>query len=90
VISVVAFGFPHFLAVFGVLRGAGVDITPSGGNALSVPDDTDRELLRAVAAMGAQVGVDLAEPDPEPDPVTAPSAPSAAAVRKPTRRRTKE
>jgi hypothetical protein len=61
-IHIQAAGFPQFLAAFGLLRAAGVQMTASGGNAMSVPDDTDLAVLRAVAATGAVVHADLDTP----------------------------
>jgi hypothetical protein len=67
VIRIQAVDFPQFLAAFGLLRGAGVDLIAAGGNEMSVPDDTDLGLLRAVAAVGATVHTDLAGTAEEPD-----------------------
>lgn len=85
-IRVQAADFPQFLAAFGLLRGAGVDLIAAGGNELSVPDDTDVALLRAVAATGAVVHADLSESD---EPNNAGSETPARKPRKSTRR-TKE
>lgn len=63
-ILIKAAGFAQFLAAHATLRGAGVAVTASGGNEMRVPDDTDRAVLRAVAATGARVHTDLTEPGP--------------------------
>ena len=70
-IRIVAVDFDHFFTVFGRLAAAGVEVTSAGGNELSVPNDTSRDLLRQVADTGAVVHADLGGPaaddDPEPD-----------------------
>jgi hypothetical protein len=84
-IRIQASGFGQFLAVHGLFRGAGVDVVAGGGNALAVPDDTDRALLRAAAAMGAAVHADLGDTDPPAGPVTEPPG-STDATSEPARK----
>jgi hypothetical protein len=84
VIPIVAHGWPQFLTVHAILRDAGVDVIASGGNDMSVPDDTPVDVLRQVAAAGATVHADLTKPaQPEPDPEPKPA-------RKSRRRKTTE
>jgi hypothetical protein len=71
VIRIKATGFPQFLAAHAVLRGAGVATVSGGGNEMRVPDDTDRGVLRSVAATGALVYADLTEPAPTEETSTA-------------------
>jgi hypothetical protein len=68
VITIKAHGWQQFLAAFGVLRAAGVEPVAAGGNTMRVAYDTDRGVLRAVAATGAAVYADLAEPAPSVEP----------------------
>ena len=90
-IRVKATGFPQFFAAHAVLRAAGVAVVASGGNEMRVPDDTDLDVLRAVAVTGAVVHADLSErePDPaEPGGTTDSAPPPARKPRKTTTRRT--
>lgn len=96
-IRIQAAGFGQFLAVHGLFHGAGVDVVAGGGNALAVPDDTDRNLLRAAAAMGATVHADLTDADqvtgsatetPGPTPGQEPAAATSRKPRKTTRSKT--
>ncbi|MCW6003867.1 hypothetical protein K1W54_04620 [Micromonospora sp. CPCC 205371] len=75
-IMIKARGWQQFLAAFGVLRRAGVEPVAAGGNQMRVPDDTDRDVLRAVAATGAVVHADLTEP---PSTETTPEPPDPEA-----------
>lgn len=80
-ITIKAHGWQQFLAAFGVLRNAEVEPLASGGNEMRVPDDTDRTVLRAVAATGAVVHANLGEPDPEPpEPDATEAAPTPDAA----------
>jgi hypothetical protein len=92
VIHINATGFPQFFAAHTILRAAGVEPIASGGNEMRVPDDTDRAVLRAVAATGAAVDADLTAPA-EPDDTGDSDTPAPTPARKPrktTTRRTKE
>jgi hypothetical protein len=82
-IRIQASGFGQFLAVHSLFYSAGVDVVAGGGNAFAVPDDTDRTLLRAAAAMGATVHADLA--DQVVEPITEPPG-STDATSEPTRK----
>ena len=95
-ISIRSADFDQFMAAFGVLRHAGVDVTASGGNDMTVPDDTSRDVLREVAAWGAVVDADLSQRDNEAitgahaEPDTTDEPKPARRPRKTTRRTAKE
>jgi hypothetical protein len=87
VIEVDARDWPTFLIAFGAARNAGLDVTPTGGNRMRLPDGTDPAVLSSLAGIdGVTVWTDqpAAPPEPAPEPVAEPPAAPA----KTTKRRT--